>query len=206
MDNEKALLQRPPKPLIEACPISLDVERLISLGVVIPGASTSRTIYWTNSTGEKIFTIWLEAHLVHPSLSWIELRFLVTDAEGNRREAVQTVAIARTYPGFGKVRYWFVDSGRRVGRLYLPEGADQFRSRHVHGLAYATQRITKSERKRRRDAKIRARLCVDPTSTGIPSKPTRMRWRTYYRLIRPLRREQTRAALEYAKRLLRFSG
>ena len=183
MDNEKALLQRRPKQLVENCPISLDIERLIRLGILVPGFSTGQMIYWTNSVGAKIFSVRIEAHLVHPSLSWIELRFLVANPDGTRREVSQTIPSARTDPGFGEIRYWFGDEGRRIRTVYLPQGGQEFRSRHVHRLAYASQSFTRSERRRRRDAKIKSRLGADPNSLGVPPKPPRMRWKTYYRLI-----------------------
>jgi hypothetical protein len=175
--------QQRPKRLIESCLISLDIDRLMMLDIIIPGRSTSQTIYWTNS-GQKTLSVSIEAQVVHPSLSWMELRFSITDPHsGNRREVVQTIAITRTYPGFGRVRYWFVDEGRRVGTLYLPEGSDQFRSRHVHRLAYASQRLTRRERDARRRARIMRRLGADADSRVVPGKPYRMRWRTYRRLL-----------------------
>jgi hypothetical protein len=46
-----------------------------------------------------------------------------------RRQVDQWVALTATRPGFGGERWWFVDDGRRVARLHLPPGGDQFRLR-----------------------------------------------------------------------------
>jgi hypothetical protein len=194
-----------PKRLIESC-LTLDIDVLLQQGVLMPGFSTKGRMYWTGAGGESAFVVDYVAEFVHPALSWLEMRFHVPDpGTGELRRTEQTIPLTRTYAGFGRVRYWFVDEGRRVGKLYLPEGSDQFRSRHVHRLAYASQSLTRRERRTRREVKIRGRLGADPNSTGIPPKPPRMRWKTYCRLIRTLRREETRAAVEEAISLFRFS-
>jgi hypothetical protein len=184
MNTGQSPAQRHSKQLVENCPLSLDIDRLMKLNILVPGFPTSKPIYWTDSAGQKVLSVWFEAQVVHPTLSWIELRFSITDPRsGERREVAQTIPIARTYPGFGRVRYWFVDEGRRVGKLYLPEGSDQFRSRHVHRLAYASQRLTRRERDARRRARIMRRLGADANSRVVPGKPSRMRLQTYRRLL-----------------------
>jgi hypothetical protein len=50
------------------------------------------------------------------------------------------VLLTSTRPPLADLRCWFVDAGARVGRLHLPPGGDQFRSRRAHGLAYVSQR------------------------------------------------------------------
>ena len=166
------------KRLVENCRLSLDIDRLIELRILTPGIPSGKTLYWTDA-GHKIFSVQFEAQVLHPTLSWVELRFSIADPHsGKSREVVQTIPIASTYPGFGRVRYWFVDEGRRVQKLYLPEECHEFRSRHVHRLAYASQRLTRRERGKRRGAKIMRRLGADPDSLAVPGKPYRMRWRT----------------------------
>jgi hypothetical protein len=171
------------KQLVENCRLSLDIDRLIELRILVPGIPSSTTLYWTDA-GQKIFSVQFEAQVLHPTLSWIELRFSIADPHSRKtREIVQTIPIASTYPGFGRVRYWFVDEEHRVQKLYLPEGCQEFRSRHVHRLAYASQRLTRSERGNRRRAKIMRRLGAPPDSHFVPAKPKHMRWCTYRRLL-----------------------
>ena len=73
------------KQQVEDCPISLDIDRLIELRILCPGFPSTRTIYWTDSD-KKIFSLVIDAQVVHPTLSWVELRFFVADPAGKRRE------------------------------------------------------------------------------------------------------------------------
>jgi hypothetical protein len=171
------------KQLIESC-LTLDIDVLLQQGVLMPGFPTKGRMYWTGAGGDPALLVDYVAEFVHPALSWLELRFYVPDpGTGELRRIEQIIPLTRTYSGFGRVRYWFVDEGRRVGKLYLPEGRDQFRSRHVHRLAYASQRLTRRERDTRRRARIMRRLGVDADSLAVPGKPSGMRWRTYRRLL-----------------------
>ena len=152
------------KRIVENCRLTLDIDRLIELRILTPGIPSGKSLYWTDA-GHKIFSVQFEAQVLHPTLSWVELRFSIADPHsGKSREVVQTIPIASTYPGFGRVRYWFVDEGRRVGTLYLPKGSQEFRSRHVHRLSYASQRLTTRERDARRHARIMRRLGEDADS------------------------------------------
>jgi hypothetical protein len=178
----QTLSNRCRKQLVENC-LSLDTELLLQRQIIVPGFRTSGTLYWT-SAGERIASVDYESEMIHPAASWLQLRFPTTDPDTGQSQYVdQFVPLTSTDPGFGDVRYWFVDDGRRVGKLYLPEGRDQFRSRHVHGLAYASQRLTRKERNARRHARIMRRLGADADSRVVPGKPSRMRWRTYRRLL-----------------------
>ena len=93
--------------------------------------------------------------MTDPANSWLRLRFSTPDPlTGQRRQVDQRVALSTTRPGFGGRRWWFVDGGRRVGRLHLPPGGDRFRSRIAHDLAYTSQRTGRGERERRRAARV----------------------------------------------------
>ncbi len=175
------------KQLVENC-LSLDTQLLLQRRILVPGFRRSGTFYWMRPTGERVASLDYESEMIHPAISWLRLRFSTPDLRtGQSRQVDQFVPLTSTDPGFGEVRYWFVDEGRRVGLLYLPSGGDQFRSRHAHRLAYASQRLTRTERRRRREHKIRRRLGADPNSQGFPPKPPRMRFRTYYRLLSRLK-------------------
>jgi len=50
------------------------------------------------------------------------------------------VLLTSTRPPLAGLRCWLADAGARVGRLHLPPGGDQFRSRRAHRLAYVSQR------------------------------------------------------------------
>jgi len=61
----------------------------------------------------------------------------------------QRVLLTSTRPPLAGLRCWLADAGARVGRLHLPPGGDQFRSRRAHRLAYVSQREGARERARR---------------------------------------------------------
>jgi hypothetical protein len=69
--------------------------------------------------------------------------------------------------------------------LYLPLGARRFASRRAYRLVYSSQRGTASDRARRGQAKIKARLIgdCDPDEWDLPPKPRWMRWRTYQQFV-----------------------
>jgi hypothetical protein len=62
-------------------------------------------------------------------------------AQDDQRYAVE---VTSTVPRFGGLRWWFVcplsvngnECGRRVGKLYLPDGARYFGCRRCHDLVY----------------------------------------------------------------------
>jgi hypothetical protein len=74
--------------------------------------------------------------------------------------------------------------GRRAA-LYLHHGA-RFQCRVCAGMAYRSQRLDAFGRVQLRTARIEARL--GPTSGDWPTKPPRMRWKTYDRHIDALER------------------
>lgn len=97
-----------------------------------------------------------------------------------------TVAVAKTHPPFGGVRYWWLcpHCGRRVADLY---GGRLFLCRQCHGLTYPTAQagsadVTPSVQNRLRV--LRKRLAIDDADddSRLPGKPVKMRWRTYERL------------------------
>jgi hypothetical protein len=189
---------KPRTRLIEHCLLSLDINRLMERGILVPGLSSRQTIYWTNA-GQRIFSATVAA-CWQPSVSFIELHFTMIGPSGNHKNVEQVIEIGKTYPGFGRVQFWFVDDGRRVRTLYLPEGATEFRSRHVHRLAYASERLSNRERRSRRHARIMRKLGEPSDAKVIPSKPKYMRWHTYRRLVSQLTRGPSRQPMRGGRR------
>jgi hypothetical protein len=75
--------------------------------------------------------------------------------DGDGENVRVPVLLQRTRPTFGGRRWWFtcplvvngVPCGRRVGKLYLPPGAQYFGCRHCHDLTYqSAQEAHKWER------------------------------------------------------------
>jgi hypothetical protein len=110
------------------------------------------------------------------------------------------VVLVATPCRFGGLRWWWLcpATGRRVAKLYLPNGAQRFLSRGAYGLVYASQAEDRIARAHRRAARIHRRLGSDVrVACGPPpQKPKWMRWRTYGRLAAEL--DHARAALDEA--------
>lgn len=87
---------------------------------------------------------------------------------------------------FGGRRWWWVcpRTGRRVTKLYLPNGAIQFWSRQAFGLDYQSTRETWLDRAHRKAARLYRKLGSDSDtfSDHYPDKPKGMHWKTYNRI------------------------
>lgn len=119
----------------------LDIDRLVRERLLIEGQRTYGTLRWTNArTGECASAVTYEANMTSWSNGpWLRLRYATYNRIIGRREIDQLVSLATTGPHFGGLRWWFIESGRRVGRLHLPPGGDLIRSRRAYGLVYASQ-------------------------------------------------------------------
>jgi hypothetical protein len=99
---------------------------------------------------------------------------------------------------FGGSRWWWVcpATGRRVGKLYLPNGGTRFFSRGLgaYRLAYASQRRGRVDRMhngcRRRPYRRLGVDCDGPSAHGLPLKATCMHWRTYNAICDRLETEE----------------
>jgi hypothetical protein len=105
------------------------------------------------------------------------------------RSVEQRVPILRTACHLGGQRAWFrctvhfggKHCGRRAAILY--SAGDLFACRRCYGLAYMSQRESRTSRSISRAQKIRTLLGSSPNLSGsFPPKPPRMHWRTYDRL------------------------
>jgi hypothetical protein len=175
-----------------------------------------RSIPGTRATGRLVlrndFTIDFEWNVGDPLYSWIELRYSTEDYPDRRRHDVeQFVYLCRTRPHLGGDRWWFVcpQENRRTRMLYLPLGARRFASRRAHRLGYASQRETIKGRAIRRVRKITAKLGVSSVEVflrQVPSKPKRMRWSTYSKLLNKLAVAEQVADEQLRKMIARQCG
>ncbi len=76
-------------------------------------------------------------------------------------------------------------SGRRVLKLYLPNGAPRFAGREALGLGYQVQRLDAIQKGHARMARAFSKLGAPYHSLHqpIPAKPKWMRLKTYHRLV-----------------------
>jgi hypothetical protein len=95
------------------------------------------------------------------------------------------VPLLWTVPTYGGRRWWFQcpRTGRKVTKLYLPNGGWYFWSRHAYRLGYACQREAPHDRLLRRAQKLHRALGGDGAVDYPPPKPKWMRWRTYERHV-----------------------
>ena len=98
-------------------------------------------MHWTSArTGERASSVGYEANMTGWSDGpWLRLLYATFSAKAGKQEIDQLVPLTTTSLHFGGVRWWFVENGKRVGRLHLPPGGDLFRSRRAYGLVYASQ-------------------------------------------------------------------
>jgi len=116
----------------------------------------------------------------------VRLLFWATGPTGERTRVDEFVPFSYTPTRFGGRRQWLtcLKCGRRCRRLF---GGRNFRCRQCHGLTYGSRNETAAQRAMNRADGIASRL--HDMSKGItkakwefPPKPSRMRWKTYWRL------------------------
>ena len=111
------------------------------------------------------------------------------------------IPIVWTSCNYGGRRPWFLcpgqGCGRRAAKLY--QGGKYFLCRKCYGLAYACQRKEKSTRLFSRAADIQHRLGWE--SSFDRTKPKRMHWKTFLRLVREYNDLQNEALMVAAAKL-----
>lgn len=155
--------------------ITLDVRRLKSSGLLVPG----RSILWGWNTGSKNEQS-IRIEVLHRQ---IILSYRASHIPGGESRSVsQTVALDWSPCHIGGARPWFIcpssSCGRRIAILYF---RSVFLCRHCQRLSYGCQRENKSYRLARKVDKIRSRLGWEQGVLNKPNKkkPKGMHWRTF---------------------------
>jgi hypothetical protein len=172
--------------------LTLILSKLLRDQIFRPGCAWAGSLIWTNtSTDERIGSIGYEAHLGQES-GRMRLKYTTTRWDGERRESDYWIELETTSQPFGGRRWWFVcpRTGRRVAKLYLPNGAFTFASRQAHRLAYRSQRETPYDRALRRAFKLQSKLGADCGIGDHIPKPKWMRWQTYDRYLEQMARAE----------------
>jgi hypothetical protein len=168
--------------------LKLDIDRIKRCGVIQVGSHVAGTMRLTLYDND--IDVRFEARAGDPWYNWLRLQYMITDySTGELLEVDDQVRLVATIqPNIGGSRWWFVcpRTNRRVRQLLLPLGGHRFLSRRAYGLGYECQRERKHDRALRRVRKLRLRLGGDPADSELPSKPPRMRWVTYHRLVAEL--------------------
>jgi hypothetical protein len=174
------------RPTVESA-LTLDINQLLRSGLIEPMTSRwNATLIWrTVATGEETSRIGYAAHLEEQS-GHMRLNYIVTRGWTGEKIPVEYVVQLWTTPGrFGGRRWWFECplTGRRVTKLYLPNGATQFASRQAYRLPYASQREIPRDRALSRAFKARQRLGSRDGIHDYIRKPKWMRRPTFERLM-----------------------
>lgn len=161
--------------------LKLDLNRLVQLGSITPGAETGpRDITWRDVYGRSIASGRVSADMTGCIDGWLRIEI------GGDRQSFGLNAQPRRFGG----RQWYFicgDTNRRASVLWKPPGANRFASRHAWGrqVAYASQFQSPENRTYYQQTKINSRLCslggFDPAEWQFPPKPKWMRWRAYNR-------------------------
>jgi hypothetical protein len=117
----------------------------------------------------------------------LSLEFRHPIRAGDKHEITYEVRAVAKQVHLGGQRWWWIcpRTGRHVFKLYLPLGGWQFWSRQAYGLGYASQRISRFERRARRARTLHRALGGDGLALGQspPPRPKGMRQRTYERKV-----------------------
>lgn len=128
---------------VEECR-SLDVNRWIREGIIVPESRRWGSWVWTNSyTNKQTASIGYEVNTTG-SPPWVRLYYTVTPWAGDPVDYDYKIALVSTMPNYGGLRWWFVcplvTGGRacmrRVGKLYMPPGGRYYGCRHCYRLTY----------------------------------------------------------------------
>ena len=129
------------------------------------------------------------------------------------------IFLTDTTPNYGGRRWWFIcplsrnekPCGRRVGKLYLPNGSVYFGCRHCHNLTYQSTREELADKVDSRLYKIRRRMRAEGEVTGgildpIPPRRRYMHVKTYGRLMMEYHNLLDLRDLAYYAGLIRIIG
>lgn len=156
---------------------SLDVRDLHRRGMLKPGLDYG--LQWTRH-GRVLASVGIATQQDRLTLSYHH-----TPRDGEPLGHRYPVALDRTPCTYGGSRPWFLcpDCGRRVALLYLGRHG-RFACRHCLRLNYKCQRESGHDRLIRRAEAIRRRLGWPPgIANAGATKPGKMQWRTYWRLV-----------------------
>lgn len=163
---------------------SISVTRLHREGILEPGRETGWN--WRNWRGQVTFSVGIQA-----ADNSILLAYRL------RGELVHyRVQLTRTACNYGGSRPWFIcpaqDCGRRAGNLYLR--GRYFLCRKCHDLSYSSCQATSDPYAEacHRVSCLKAKLKTSKTAPAdpIPPKPKGMHFKTYWRIVDAIIREE----------------
>ena len=121
------------KLTVEEC-YSLDVNMLVTDGLIKHGYSDSGVIVWTNQiTGIELGNCEILTDTTSVDAAWISLSY-TTNLNGPKNQSIDLIT---TTPNYGGIRWWFECPycGKKIAKMYLAEGP-YFKCRTCNDLTY----------------------------------------------------------------------
>ena len=184
----------------------IDLAWMLREEKAIAGQWVRSSLSWTCG-GTPAGSIGYVADMTDPHAS--ELRLSFSRGSGESREQVeQTVRLTFTEPHFGGRRWWMVCpySGRRMGKLYLPNGGDRFASREAWRLGYHSQRVAARDRPFEKLFQLQRKLGCEQGYDSYIRKPKGMWQRTFERHLERFNELDELCGVEMATMVLRLGG
>lgn len=178
--------------------LKLDLAWMFRSGFARDGENRSGTINWTRN-GKPSGSIGFSAMMAQPGAERLELSY-ARGSNANPASVRQTIRLCYTVPNYGGRRWWMRCPilTTRVGKLYLPAGADRFASREAWKLSYECQREAAADRALERLFRLQAKLGCAPGLSRTPTRPKGMRHTTFARHMQAFISLQRAAARQFA--------
>lgn len=160
----------------------IDIAWMIRKGLALPGAIRGGTLSWSRGD-QPAGRISYTADMFDPDQARLVLQYTITESS-ETRDYTQRICLSYTRPHYGGRRWWMhcPVNGRRVGKLYMPPGAESFASRTAWRLGYRSQRMTSRDAVFERLYRVQRKLrCPEGWEQWI-RRPKGMHRRTYKRL------------------------
>lgn len=145
------------------------------------GRHVTGSLSWTRGD-QPAGRIGYTCDLRDPDDATLVLRYTITESS-ETRDYTQRIRLSYTQPHYGGKRWWMhcPVNGARVGKLYMPPGAETFASRTAWRLGYQSQRVSAQDAAFERLFRLQRRLgCSQGWGQGI-TRPKGMHRRTFDR-------------------------
>lgn len=162
----------------------IDLAWMIRKGMAVPGGYVSGTLSWS-SGGNPAGRIGYRCDMRYPESAELVLQYTITDrTSGEARDYKHRIRLSYTVPHYGGKRWWLhcPVNGQRVGKLYMPPGAEAFASRTAWRLGYRSQRVTPRDAVFERLYRVQRKLGCPQGWDEPVCRPKGMHRRTYERL------------------------
>ncbi len=169
---------------VEDCRV-LDLNRMRKCGSIPAEGMRSGSWVWSDpETGERLSSISYEANTLDLHNSYLRIHYTFTESQ---KKIDYKIKLERTLTNYG-VRLWFIcpANGKRVSKLYMPNGGDIFASRQAYRLKYASQSESPKDRALRKKWKIVKKTDGD----NYPIKPRGMHEKTFERIMNQYWRQE----------------